>query len=72
MTRPLCVMLVAAEASGDDRGAGLARALCAGGVSCLFVVVACPGREGEPDPDPDRCGQPMNRIPSGHGVQCGM
>ncbi|WP_374659379.1 lipid-A-disaccharide synthase [Phenylobacterium sp.] len=27
MTRPLCVMLVAAEASGDDRGAGLARAL---------------------------------------------
>ncbi|MFC3070014.1 lipid-A-disaccharide synthase [Phenylobacterium soli] len=27
MTRPLTVMLVAAEASGDDRGAGLARAL---------------------------------------------
>lgn len=27
MTRPLCVMLVAAEASGDDRGAALARAL---------------------------------------------
>lgn len=27
MTAPLCVMLVAAEASGDDRGAGLARAL---------------------------------------------
>lgn len=27
MTKPLCVMLVAAEASGDDRGAGLARAL---------------------------------------------
>ena len=27
MTRPLCVMLVAAEASGDDRGARLARAL---------------------------------------------
>lgn len=27
MTGPLCVMLVAAEASGDDRGAGLARAL---------------------------------------------
>lgn len=27
MSRPLCVMLVAAEASGDDRGAGLARAL---------------------------------------------
>lgn len=27
MTRPLCVMLVAAEASGDDRGAGLAQAL---------------------------------------------
>ena len=27
MNRPLCVMLVAAEASGDDRGAGLARAL---------------------------------------------
>ncbi|MET0271466.1 MAG: lipid-A-disaccharide synthase, partial [Phenylobacterium sp.] len=25
--RPLTVMLVAAEASGDDRGAGLARAL---------------------------------------------
>lgn len=27
MTKPLCVMLVAAEASGDDRGAGLAKAL---------------------------------------------
>ena len=27
MSRPLTVMLVAAEASGDDRGAGLARAL---------------------------------------------
>jgi len=27
MTRPLCVMLVATEASGDDRGAGLAAAL---------------------------------------------
>jgi len=27
VTRPLCVMLVAAEASGDDRGARLARAL---------------------------------------------
>lgn len=27
MTRPLTVMLVAAEASGDDRGAGLAKAL---------------------------------------------
>ena len=27
MSKPLCVMLVAAEASGDDRGAGLARAL---------------------------------------------
>ncbi len=27
MSQPLCVMLVAAEASGDDRGAGLARAL---------------------------------------------
>jgi len=27
VSRPLCVMLVAAEASGDDRGAGLARAL---------------------------------------------
>ncbi|HEY9235623.1 MAG TPA: lipid-A-disaccharide synthase [Phenylobacterium sp.] len=27
MTRPLCVMLVAAEASGDDRGAALAKAL---------------------------------------------
>lgn len=27
MTRPLCVMLVATEASGDDRGAGLARSL---------------------------------------------
>ena len=27
MTRPLCIMLVATEASGDDRGAGLARAL---------------------------------------------
>lgn len=27
MKRPLCVMLVAAEASGDDRGAGLAQAL---------------------------------------------
>lgn len=27
MSRPLCVMLVAAEASGDDRGARLARAL---------------------------------------------
>ena len=27
MTRPLTVLLVAAEASGDDRGAGLARAL---------------------------------------------
>jgi lipid-A-disaccharide synthase len=27
MTRPLCVMVVAAEASGDDRGAGLAQAL---------------------------------------------
>ncbi|MBA4792612.1 MAG: lipid-A-disaccharide synthase [Phenylobacterium sp.] len=27
MTRPLCVMLVAAEASGDDRGAGLMAAL---------------------------------------------
>lgn len=27
MSRPLCVMLVAAEASGDDRGAGLAQAL---------------------------------------------
>jgi lipid-A-disaccharide synthase len=27
MSRPLCVMLVAAEASGDDRGAGLAAAL---------------------------------------------
>ena len=27
MSRQLCVMLVAAEASGDDRGAGLARAL---------------------------------------------
>jgi lipid-A-disaccharide synthase len=27
VTRPLCVMLVAAEASGDDRGAALARAL---------------------------------------------
>ncbi len=27
MTRRLCVMMVAAEASGDDRGAGLARAL---------------------------------------------
>ncbi|WP_332771565.1 lipid-A-disaccharide synthase [Phenylobacterium sp.] len=27
MNRPLCVMLVAAEASGDDRGAGLAQAL---------------------------------------------
>ena len=26
-TQPLTVMLVAAEASGDDRGAGLARAL---------------------------------------------
>ena len=25
--RPLTIMLVAAEASGDDRGAGLARAL---------------------------------------------
>lgn len=27
MTRPLCIMLVATEASGDDRGAGLAKAL---------------------------------------------
>lgn len=27
MTQPLCVMLVAGEASGDDRGAGLAKAL---------------------------------------------
>lgn len=27
MTRPLCVMLVATEASGDDRGAGLAKSL---------------------------------------------
>lgn len=27
MTKPLCVMLVAGEASGDDRGAGLAKAL---------------------------------------------
>lgn len=27
MSKPLCVMLVAAEASGDDRGAGLAKAL---------------------------------------------
>ena len=27
MTAPLCVMLVAGEASGDDRGAGLMRAL---------------------------------------------
>lgn len=27
MSKPLCVMLVAAEASGDDRGAALARAL---------------------------------------------
>ena len=27
MTRALCVMLVATEASGDDRGAGLAAAL---------------------------------------------
>jgi lipid-A-disaccharide synthase len=27
VTKPLCVMLVAAEASGDDRGAGLAKAL---------------------------------------------
>ncbi|HMP61956.1 MAG TPA: lipid-A-disaccharide synthase, partial [Phenylobacterium sp.] len=27
MTKPLCVMLVAAEASGDERGAGLMAAL---------------------------------------------
>lgn len=27
MTKPLCVMLVATEASGDDRGAGLAKSL---------------------------------------------
>ena len=40
-TRPLTVMLVAAEASGDDRGAGLARALRAklgeGGVRLVGV-----------------------------------
>lgn len=41
MTRPLCVMLVAAEASGDDRGAGLARALKArlGADNVRFVGV---------------------------------
>ncbi|WP_374570507.1 lipid-A-disaccharide synthase [Phenylobacterium sp.] len=41
MTRPLCVMLVAAEASGDDRGAGLARALKArlGADAVRFVGV---------------------------------
>ena len=27
MSQPLCIMLVAAEASGDDRGAGLMAAL---------------------------------------------
>lgn len=39
-TRPLTVMLVAAEASGDDRGAGLARALKARlGAGVRFVGV---------------------------------
>lgn len=40
MTRPLCVMLVAAEASGDDRGAALAKALRARlGENVRFVGV---------------------------------
>jgi lipid-A-disaccharide synthase len=41
MSRPLCVMLVAAEASGDDRGAGLARAMRAklGAENVRFVGV---------------------------------
>jgi lipid-A-disaccharide synthase len=40
VTRPLTVMLVAAEASGDDRGAGLARALKRRlGASVRFVGV---------------------------------
>jgi len=40
VTRPLCVMLVAAEASGDDRGAALAKALRARlGENVRFVGV---------------------------------
>ena len=48
MSKPLCVMLVAAEASGDDRGAGLARALRARlGEGVRFVVDAACAALGE-------------------------
>jgi lipid-A-disaccharide synthase len=49
MNRPLCVMLVAAEASGDDRGAGLAGALrrrLGGNVRFVGVGGAQLAREG--------------------------
>lgn len=53
MTRPLCVMLVAAEASGDDRGAALARALRArlgGAVRFVGVGGARMAEEGVQSP----------------------
>lgn len=51
--RPLTVMLVAAEASGDDRGAGLARALkrrLGEGVRLVGVGGACMRAEGVDSP----------------------
>ena len=53
MSRPLTVMLVAAEASGDDRGAGLARALKARlgeGVRFVGVGGAAMATEGVQSP----------------------
>lgn len=48
MNRPLTVMLVAAEASGDDRGAGLAKALKARlGAGVRFVGVGGAGMAAE-------------------------